>query len=568
MKIKAMKYTKMTNLLRIKSGFWGMLVTLVFLLPSCETVFEDFLNEPKIEGQTSIDDYWVAVGEMDKLMNGAYAVTLGFNGNGFGSSVHLLAAELGDFISPYEPNYSQLIGNDNYLNYARKNNITNWSDHTRINQYASNGENISNAIIENLESGDFDNDPDFEVLGKQLLGEAYAMRAMINLEYTRLYGKQYHSTTLNTKAWLYRKKYIQSVQDGYKSRETVEDSYRFMLEDCDRAIELLPEEYNPDLHLETYATNRFHRDFARALKAEVLFQMNDFQNCKSTIDELLGGSPGNPSKYPLEQYDEETPKAGFPYDVYYRYYNEWYGPSKQQEVIFSFSADAGTHPTRADKNQRWALFVPPDGDMNQSRAVFQVNGRRAIYRMSDYFRNYVNFDEEKDIRFKELIDVIISSDDGNTYWWPLKFQMVSVDESVHGPNILWFRSAQFLLMRAECNARLGNTSDAITDLNAIRNRAGLPNYSGSSDDTGDLVEDILVERGREMFLERYRIWDLLRLGAVDGRLIGQGDRLTVPSSNPGFDAQHTGPDPLPFDSDVWPFAIPTNESVYNPDVLN
>jgi hypothetical protein len=392
------------------------------------------------------------------------------------------------------------------------------------------------------------------------------MRAMINLEYTRFFGKQYHSTTLDTKAWLYRREYIQSVQDGYKSRETVGDSYQFMLEDCDKAIQHLPEEYDPNQHPETYGTNRFHRDFARALKAEILFQMNDFQNCRDVINELLGGSAGNPVKYPLEQYDPETPESGFPADIYYRYENEWYGPSKQQEVIFSFAADAGTHPTRADKNQRWALFVPPEADMGGSRADFQVRGRRAIYRMSQYFKDYVDFDEANDLRFQELIDVIISSDDGNTYWWPIKFQKVS--NSTHGPNILWFRSAGFLLMRAECNARLGNTGDAIADLNAVRNRAGLSDYEGSSDDTGNLVQDILKERAREMFLERYRIWDLLRLGAIDGTMIGQGDRLIVPTSNPGFDAQHTGTGMISWDSDIWPYAIPTNESIYNPDVLN
>ncbi|MGC9342093.1 MAG: RagB/SusD family nutrient uptake outer membrane protein [Bacteroidales bacterium] len=541
-------------------------LSVLILFSSCEKLFDDFLDEPQIEGQTTINDYWVAVSEMDKLINGAYAVILGFSGNGFGSSIHLLAAELGDFISPYEPNYSQLIAIDNYKNYARQNNITNWSDHTRVLQYASNGENIANALIEKLGSGDYDNDPNFESLGKVILGEAYAMRAMINLEYTRFFGKQYHSSTLNTKAWLYRKTYIQSVQDAYKSRETVEDSYRFMLEDCNRAIELLPLEYDPTIHPVTYATNRFHKDFAIALKAEIYFQMNDFENCRQTINELLGGTPGNPERYPLEQYDPETPDEGFPADIYYRYENEWFGPSKQQEVIFSFASDAGTSPTRADKNKRWALFVPPEADMAQSRADFQVNGSRGIYRMSEYFKNYVEFDEANDLRFRELIDVIISSDDGNTYWWPIKFQKVS--NSPNGPNILWFRSAQFLLMRAECNARLGNSGDAIADLNAVRNRAGLSNYSGSSDDSGNLIQDIIKERAREMFLERYRIWDLLRLGAIDGTLIGQGDRLIIPSSNPGFDAQHTGTNPIPWDSDIWPFAIPTNESVYNPDVLN
>ncbi len=536
---------------------------MVFIFPSCEKAFNDFLDEPRIEGKTSTEDYWAAVAEMDKLMNGGYAVGLGFAGNGLGASVFMVAALPGDFVAPYEPNYSQLALTDHY---QRKNNITNWASHTRVLQYASNSENIANAIIEHLESGDYDSDPDFKVLGKILLGEAYAMRALINLEYTRYFGKQYHSSTLNTKAWLYRRAFIQSVQDGYKSRETVGDSYRFLLEDVDRAIELLPVEYDPEIHPQTYGSNRFHKDFARALKAEILFQMNDFENCLEVVNDLLGGTAGNPAKYPLEQHDPETPESGYPWDVYYRYVNESYGPSKQQEVIFSFASDAGTSPVRADKNWAWAMFLPPKTDEGQSRADFENPGKRGSYRMSQHFIDYVDFDEVNDLRFQELIDVIVSSDDNNTYWWPIKYHMVS--NSPNGPNILWFRSGVFLLMRAECNARLGNTADAIADLNAVRNRAGLTDYSGSSDDSGDLVQDIIKERAREMFLERYRIWELLRLGAVDGTLIGQGDRLIVPASNPGFDALHTGPGMIPWDSDIWPYAIPTNESIYNPEILN
>jgi hypothetical protein len=404
-----------------------------------------------------------------------------------------------------------------------------------------------------------------EILGNQMLGESYAMRAVINFQYTKQFGKQYHPTTLDEKAWLYRKMPIKSVQDGYKSRETVGDSYTFLLEDCEKAMELLPEEYDPGIHLETYGTNRFQRDFARALKAEVLFQMNDFEAVIPAVNEVLGGSPGNPTKYPLAQYVEDDDLSGFPAEIYYRYENEWYGPSRGLEVIFSWASDCGTHPTRADKNQRHGLFVPPAVDESLGRSDFVVNGNQGIYRMSQAFIDYVDFDTDNDLRYLELIDEIVSSEDGLTYWWPLKYQKVS--NSTHGPNILWFRSATFMLMRAEANARLGNSADAIADLNAIRNRAGLPDYVGSSDDTGDLVQDIIKERAREMFLEKYRIWEQLRLGAADGTKIGIGDRATIPSFNPGFDLLHTGTEPLDWDSDVWPFAIPTNESLYNPEVL-
>jgi len=549
---------------RIATTFTLALALLV-VLPSCEKVFDDFLAEPTLEGQTTIEDYWIAVAEMDKLMNGAYAVTLGFNGNGLGSAPWTIANCMGDFLAPYEVNYALFEKSLGNQFYRRRNNINNWDDHTRILQYASNGENIANSIIEKLESGDYDDDPDFEILGKQMLGESYAMRAVINFQYTKQFGKQYHSSTRDELAWLYRREPIKAVEDGFKKRETVGDSYAYLLEDCEKAIEFLPEEYDPEIHKTTYGTNRFHADFARALKAEVLFQMNDFENVVPAVNDLLGGEAGSSPRYPLARFVEDDEWSGFPAEIYYRYENEWYGPSRGLEVIFSWAADCGTHPTRADKNQRHGLFVPPIVDANQSRADFVVNGNQGIYRMSQHFIDYVDFDEANDLRFKELIDVIVSSEDGNTYWWPLKYQKVS--NSANGPNILWFRSATFMLMRAEANARLGNNAAAIADLDAIRERAGLGSYAGSSDDSGNLVQDIIKERAREMFLEKYRIWEQLRLGAVDGTKIGIGDRANVPTFNPGFDLLHTGSDPIDWDSDIWPFAIPTNESLYNPDVL-
>jgi hypothetical protein len=70
------------------------------------------------------------------------------------------------------------------------------------------------------------------------------------------------------------------------------------------------------------------------------------------------------------------------------------------------------------------------------------------------------------------------------------------------------RLGEIYLIRAEAIARqTGNWSDAESDVNILRARAGVIEYDG------DLTEDeFLAERGREMFQEAVRRTDLIRFG--------------------------------------------------------
>lgn len=75
-------------------------------------------------------------------------------------------------------------------------------------------------------------------------------------------------------------------------------------------------------------------------------------------------------------------------------------------------------------------------------------------------------------------------------------------------NITLLRLADIILLAAEANNQLGNTSDAITQLNKVRSRAGLAGTTASSQ--GDLGTAILNERRLELVHECMRWNDLLR----------------------------------------------------------
>ncbi|WP_460964573.1 RagB/SusD family nutrient uptake outer membrane protein [Spirosoma litoris] len=69
-----------------------------------------------------------------------------------------------------------------------------------------------------------------------------------------------------------------------------------------------------------------------------------------------------------------------------------------------------------------------------------------------------------------------------------------------------YRLADVYLMRAEANLRLGNTATALTDVNLIRKRAGMPDFTTLT------LSDMLAERGREMAWEYHRRQDQIRFG--------------------------------------------------------
>ena len=98
-----------------------------------------------------------------------------------------------------------------------------------------------------------------------------------------------------------------------------------------------------------------------------------------------------------------------------------------------------------------------------------------------------------------------------------------------------FRYADVLLMKAEALWRKGNSAQALTLVNQIRARAGVPDLTSldgpvSFDMTGPSIQggELLNEIGREMFAENHRRQDLIRWG-----LYNELEKWILPYYNPG-----------------------------------
>jgi len=80
-------------------------------------------------------------------------------------------------------------------------------------------------------------------------------------------------------------------------------------------------------------------------------------------------------------------------------------------------------------------------------------------------------------------------------------------------NIVIFRLADIYLLRAEAYAAgsAPNYSLALADINSIRSRAGIDPLEASAVTTQNaLIDSVTAERGRELFLEGSRFYDLVR----------------------------------------------------------
>ncbi len=112
-----------------------------------------------------------------------------------------------------------------------------------------------------------------------------------------------------------------------------------------------------------------------------------------------------------------------------------------------------------------------------------------------------------------------------TYTKKFLFPVATANDSRANWKVI--RYADVLLMYAEALNENGKTPDALTWLNQVRARAGMPAYSGLSQ--SDCREKIYVERRLELSFEGVRWFDLVRTGRALSTMqsAGMKDYMTI-----------------------------------------
>ena len=76
-------------------------------------------------------------------------------------------------------------------------------------------------------------------------------------------------------------------------------------------------------------------------------------------------------------------------------------------------------------------------------------------------------------------------------------------------NLIIFRLADIMLLRAEALTRLNRNADARIWLNIVRNRAGIGDYPGTD---ANLADEVYIQMQKELFLEGHNLYDMVRTG--------------------------------------------------------
>lgn len=108
---------------------------------------------------------------------------------------------------------------------------------------------------------------------------------------------------------------------------------------------------------------------------------------------------------------------------------------------------------------------------------------------------------------------------GTTYRFPYKYKVYQNAAALTEYSMLQ-RLAEIYLVRAEARSRQGKLPEAQNDLNAIRNRAGLPNTTAAN--PADIMDAILQERRVELFTEMGHRWLDLKHMEKTGLLQAKG----------------------------------------------
>ncbi len=291
-------------------------------------------------------------------------------------------------------------------------------------------------------------------LGDQLLGEAYAIRALAHFDIARIYAQTYNFSSGGSHPGV--PIVTEFDPDAEPTRATVGEVYQAVLSDLDRSISLMNQ---------SRGTGFFSRDAAVALQARIALYMSDFAKAESLASQVIDG--GNFSLTSTEGY-----------------LDAWAANGSAPDVIFE------------------VIMTESDNNGGDALGRMYINEGYGDYLPS---LDLVNLIDSNDIRsqlfkFDETLAGVYGTIRVN------KFPNINGED-----NTPVIRLSELYLIRAEARAMTGNEAGAIEDLMTIRQRAW-PTAPAVTATGEALLDEIEREKRIELMFEGHRLWDLMRKG--------------------------------------------------------
>ena len=482
-------------------------ISISLFLPSCS----GWLNlEPNDAGsdETAITN----LGDAQIALNGVYYMirTSLFYGRE--------AVAIGDAGTPdvtqKTPNSNRFTGVYNWINPQ-----PGGSHYTDVYVRGYRAIDAANKIIKKLE------EMSFEVVSqeterKQILGEAYFLRALVHFEILKYFSQAYDYTADGSHLGVVYM--FEPTVTNDHARSTVKESFEYIIADADTAALLMSVEA-PTVPFSVGSLA------AEALLARVYLYKActtgtaDFANARIAAEKVINSGKytlATPAEYTITGTTEFAstmwlPAAGF---------------SSESILILPFK------PTAEERLSTTAL----------SRIYLDSN------------KGYGDL-----LPSNEIVDLMDSepADVRNSIFYEYDYSGVATKcmRKFFGPVDNWdlanynvFRISEMYLIAAEAAARAGDDTPALDHINPLKTNRGVATVSGLTGQA--LIDEILLERRKELCFEGHRLADLKRLniGVVRG----------TDTNNPGN--QNYG---VAYPDYRFAFPIPSAEITINKDMI-
>jgi hypothetical protein len=362
-----------------------------------------------------------------------------------------------------------------------------------------------------------------------LKGQAYALRAFNYLNLVRQYQFTYAKDPTAKAVPVYTEPTTPNTEP--KPRATVQEIYDRILSDLREAERLLP-------GYEREVKNRPDLNVVYGLFARTYLTLEEWSLAADYAAKARNG-------YPIMTAQQ---------------YTEGFNDASNAEWIWG-------HPqTRTQNRDIYSYF----GYIETTPYTVNAQGINTYYAYSSIMPDpyFIASFEEGDIR-KSLFE--IATQPSEMLYAHYRYKKFRNKYPDHDGHIVLMRSSEMALIEAESKARLHDADGAIAALNELRSNRNLSDLSASSfPENQRLIDEILLERRRELWGEGFRTYDILRLQTAPVRretseTFIDDDGKTAAVKGHWITKFPDGSDLTP-NSRYYIFPIPLNEINNNPNL--
>lgn len=394
---------------------------------------------------------------------------------------------------------------------------------------------MANTLIETLDEK--------KVEDKQVLGEAYFMRALMHLNLVTLYAKPYSYGTANLGVPLDTVAIVKDIK-----RNSVGEVYDQIVKDLNKAASLMGSSRGNA----GYANH----DAALGLLSRVYLYMERYDDCIATVTKMLGGNPDADLSSKLdENLATYFANAKNSKETLFCIVHEMTEDRGQSSIGSMYNADGGgwgeVYPSfpllnlyeRYSKDDiRYTSFIHPQydgGEPSTQLKVYIPKGEPGSEEKRDVKSFSANCDSSADTYYfyesgvkytltknnagymvnyngEDLVARVMPKNiiARNTYpkYFVTKFGYQDGSPTLCSPVVL--RWGEVILNAAEAYARTSNDTYALKYVNAIRKRAGIPDDGlfSATDMHGynSVIDVVMDERRMELAFEGHRMFDVYR----------------------------------------------------------